>query len=88
VGNLEEVAEFLVGVGRRVRVIEVPLEKPFQYKVEYPTPSEEGFDLAADLRMSPEAVSRLRRINELIEGHSATLVFVNGRGRRRASGIG
>jgi len=86
VGNPEEVAEFLVGPGRQVEVIEVPVEKPFQYRVEHPMPSEKDFDLAGDLRMSPEAASRLRRINDLIEEHGSTLVFANGRGETEMLG--
>jgi len=86
IGNPEEIGKFLAGRGRLVHVVEVPTAKPFEYRVEFPMPTEEDFDLAGDLRMSPDAACRLRRIKELVDEHQSTLVFVNGRGEAEAMG--
>lgn len=80
VGNPDEVAS-LLGGRQRVSIIVVELEKPFEYRIEYPTPNDLDFDLSEELGTTPEAASRLRRIRMLVEEHASTLIFAQGRGQ-------
>lgn len=80
VGNPDEVAS-LLGGRRNVSIIVVELEKPFEYRMEYPTPEDLDFDLSYELGTTAEAVSRLRRLRMLVEGHASTLIFAQGRGQ-------
>ncbi len=79
VADPHKVAEFIAGVGRPIRIIEVRPPKSFDYSIEYPTPIDSDYDLAQNLKTSPEAASRIRRILDLIQTHTSTLVFVNSR---------
>lgn len=75
----QKVAEFIVGIGRPVRIIEVRPQKCFDYSIEYPIPIDTDYDLAQTLKTSPEAAARIRRILDLVKTHTSTLVFVNSR---------
>jgi ATP-dependent Lhr-like helicase len=79
VGNPEEIAQFLGGSNRTVRVVQVPLPKGTQYFVEFPYPTEEDHARAHTLYTAPEAAARIARISELVDGATSTLVFVNSR---------
>ena len=79
VGNPTEVAKFIAGNNRKIRIIDVSLSKRYAYKVERPIPEDEDYDLAGDIRTSPEASARIRRIAELVDAHRSTLIFVNSR---------
>jgi ATP-dependent Lhr-like helicase len=79
VGNPEEIAKFVAGTGRPIRVIEVPLPKGYQYNVEFPVPEDADYDSASKLRTTPEATARIRRILDLVKAHKSTLIFVNSR---------
>jgi ATP-dependent Lhr-like helicase len=79
VGDPQRVAKFIGGANRSVEVVEVSLPKGYHYSVEYPVPEDPDFDLAQKLRTAPEAVARIRRILDLVKGHSSTLIFVNSR---------
>jgi len=79
VGNPEKIAKFIAGTGQPVKILEVSLAKDYLYSVEYPVPTENDFDLAEELRTSPEATARIRRILDLVKGHTSTLIFVNSR---------
>ncbi|MDI6690682.1 MAG: DEAD/DEAH box helicase [Candidatus Bathyarchaeota archaeon] len=79
VGNPEEVAKFIAGTDRSVRVVQSLLPKGYVYRVENPTPTEADYELAEKLQTSPEAAARLRRIIELVDSHKSTLIFVNSR---------
>jgi len=79
VGNPREVARFLVGAGRDAEIIEVEAAKRFEFAVEYPFPGEADYELAQTLYTSPEAAARISRLEELIDSHTSTLVFVNAR---------
>jgi ATP-dependent Lhr-like helicase len=85
VGNPGEVAEFLGGP-HPVSIIEVEVDKDYRYTVEFPEPEDEDFDLADDLKTTPQAASRLRRIRDLVRGKRSTLVFVQGRGQAESLG--
>ncbi len=78
VGNPEEIAMFLGG-DRPVKIAQIPLSKSTRYKVEYPLPGEEDRDLARRLYTTPEAAARLTLVDDLVEAHDSTLIFVNSR---------
>jgi len=79
VGNPVEIAAFIAGANRKIRVIDVSLSKRYVYSVECPVPEEKDYELASELRTSPEAAARIRRITELVDTHRSTLIFVNSR---------
>ncbi|PMB75273.1 MAG: helicase [Candidatus Bathyarchaeota archaeon] len=79
VGNPEEVAKFIAGTNRSVRVVQALLPKGYRYHVENPAPTEADYDLAGKLQTPPEAAARIRRIAELVDAHKSTLIFVNSR---------
>jgi ATP-dependent Lhr-like helicase len=79
VGNPDEVAKFIAGTERSVRVVQASMPKGYRYHVEYPAPTEADYDLAGKLGTSPEAAARIRRIGELVDSHKSTLIFVNSR---------
>jgi ATP-dependent Lhr-like helicase len=79
VGNSQKVAKFVAGTNRPIEIVEVPLPKGYFYEVEFPLPGDLDYDLAQKLRTAPEAAARIRRILELVEKHTSTLIFVNSR---------
>jgi ATP-dependent Lhr-like helicase len=79
VGNPEEIAAYLAGSRRKIAIVKASAVKKYHYTVEYPTPQNADFDLAAKLDTSPEVAARIRRILELIDTHTSTMVFVNSR---------
>lgn len=79
VGNPDEIAQFLGGSGRPVRIVQIPLSKDIRYKIEYPPPGEEDQELARQLYTTPEAAARLALVSDLVEAHDSTLIFVNSR---------
>lgn len=79
VGNPSEVASFLAGSQGRCRVLDVATDKEFRYYVEMPEPIEDDYELARLLYTSPEQAAVLNRMEEIVEEHKATLIFVNSR---------
>jgi len=79
VGNPEEVAKFIAGTYREISIVQAVLAKNYRYHVEYLSPTEKDYELAAKLETTPEASARIRRLTELIDSHKSTLVFVNSR---------
>lgn len=79
VANPEKVAKFIAGTHRSIKVVEAAMSKDYRYLVETPNPEEIDYDLAGQLRTSPEAAARIRRITELVDSHRSTLIFVNSR---------
>jgi len=79
VGNPEKVAQFIAGSNRKIKVVQVPLPKGYRYSVESPLPRDADYDLAQKLFTAPEAAARIRRIIDLVEHHTSTLIFVNSR---------
>ncbi len=78
VGNAEEVAAFLAGERRKVRVVKVSVYKAFEYRVVYPQPKEEG-----GLPIHPSALARLKVIMDLLP-EGPLLVFTNTRSEAEA----
>ncbi|MEM3043542.1 MAG: DEAD/DEAH box helicase [Thermoplasmata archaeon] len=79
VGNAEQVAEFLAGVGRRAKVLRVPVGKSMEITVECPPVTEEDSREAERLRCDGRTLATLRRCSSLIEGGSGVLLFTNTR---------
>ncbi|MBI4416926.1 MAG: DEAD/DEAH box helicase [Euryarchaeota archaeon] len=78
VGNPEEVAA-LFGGESPLEVVQVAPPKKAEYGVEWPKPNDEDFELARQLFISPEVAASLTLMQDAIEEHRATLVFVNSR---------
>ncbi len=78
VGNPDEIASFLGG-NSPVKIVQIPLSKSTRYNVEYPLPGEEDRDLARRLYTTPEAAARLTLVDDLVQAHDSTLIFVNSR---------
>jgi ATP-dependent Lhr-like helicase len=80
VGDLNLVAGFLGGVGRRVEVMDVSGEKKYEIDVVLPTPTDEDYVDAEKLDATPEAVARVRKVAEYIKSaRGAVLIFTNTR---------
>ncbi|HOO04729.1 MAG TPA: DEAD/DEAH box helicase, partial [Methanomassiliicoccales archaeon] len=79
VGSHQEVAAFLGGVGRKVRIVRASVAKEMRITVQFPEVQEGDRDLAGTLQSDPQLIACMRRAKELIEGHRSTLMFVNTR---------
>ena len=79
VGNVKEVARFLVGVKRDVIVSKHDTHRDFEIKVECPVPDEKDTELVDRLQSDPEMVAVMKRALELIQNGRSTLFFVNTR---------
>lgn len=79
VGSPRRVLEFMVGVGRDGKIVEVKKQRDMDLKVEHPEVSEKDKKLAAVIKSDPERAAMIRRCRELIDGHGSTLLFVNTR---------
>ncbi|MEM2106005.1 MAG: DEAD/DEAH box helicase, partial [Candidatus Bathyarchaeia archaeon] len=79
VGNPSEVAKFIAGAKRKIKIVQSVLPKGYKYNVEKPEPMEADYDLADKLGTSPEAAARIRRLAEIVDAHKSTLIFVNSR---------
>lgn len=79
IGSPEKVAQFLVGNGRSVEVVRVPVARMMRLKVLFPTPDDEDVRLATQLYTHPEVAARLRIIRDYINRHKSVLLFTNTR---------
>jgi ATP-dependent helicase Lhr and Lhr-like helicase len=79
VGNPETVARLLGGSGRRVRIVEVKVDKKIEITVEHPRPTKQDKVDAVRVSATPEQTAILARITRLVREHRATLVFSNTR---------
>jgi ATP-dependent Lhr-like helicase len=79
IGNTDLAAHFIGGVGREVEVVSVSAVKDMELTVEYPEPSDVDYELAEELKTTPEASARLRRISEVAGMHRTVLLFTNTR---------
>ncbi|UCD72585.1 MAG: DEAD/DEAH box helicase, partial [Candidatus Bathyarchaeota archaeon] len=73
------IARFLSGTNKQAEIIQSPVERTMEYKVEYPFPTEEDYELAPSLYTTPETTARINRMRELMQSHRSTLIFVNSR---------
>jgi ATP-dependent Lhr-like helicase len=79
IGSPERVAQFLVGKGRSVEIVHVPVARMMHLKIIFPKPDSEDFKLSSQLYTHPEVASRLRIIRDLISKHKSVLLFTNTR---------
>jgi ATP-dependent Lhr-like helicase len=79
IGSPERVGQFLVGKGRSVEIVRVPVARMMRLKIIFPTPDDEDLRLSAQLYTHPEVAARLRIIRNYIEDHKSVLLFTNTR---------
>ncbi|MEM1566630.1 MAG: DEAD/DEAH box helicase [Candidatus Bathyarchaeia archaeon] len=79
IGSPEKVAQFLVGNGRPVEIVRVPVARKMRLKILFPKPKPEDFELAERLYTHPEVAARLRVIRDYISRHQSVLLFTNTR---------
>jgi ATP-dependent Lhr-like helicase len=79
IGSPEKVAQFLVGNGRSVEIVKVPVARQTQLQILFPQPTSQDYGLAAKLYTHPEVAARLRIIRDYIEKHRSMLLFTNTR---------
>ncbi len=79
IGEPERVARFLVGEGRDVEVVKVPVARQMRLRVVYPKPTRDDQKLAAKLYTHPEVAARLRVMKDLVSKSRSTLLFTNTR---------
>jgi ATP-dependent Lhr-like helicase len=79
VGNDQEVANFLGGMGREVEIVRVDIPKGMKIFVEVPLAKKADEKLADELHIIEELAPAIRRCRSLIEEHNSTLFFVNTR---------
>jgi ATP-dependent helicase Lhr and Lhr-like helicase len=78
VGTPEVAANFLFGARRRT-IVKAEAPKEFAYAIEYPVPEPSNQSAARKTYSAPDLAARLARINDLIDKHNSTLIFVNSR---------
>lgn len=79
IGSPEEVAKFLVGIGRECEIVHVPVAKDMKLSVEMPDVKDVDLKLAEKIATFPEVTARLRLMRELIDENRSTLIFTNTR---------
>jgi len=79
IGSPEKVAQFLVGNGRDVDIVKVPVARLMRLQIIFPQPTSEDSELATTLYTHPEVAARLRIIRDFIEKHKSVLLFTNTR---------
>ncbi len=78
VGNPKEVAA-LFGGESPLEVVQVAPPKQMEYRIEWPKPNDADFELARELFISPEVAASLTFMQDSIDEHRSSLVFVNSR---------
>ena len=79
IGDPELVAELLVGLERECEIIEEPTVKSIDLSIIYPQPIKEDRELSEKIFSSPEATARARKVIDIIQNNTNTLVFTNTR---------
>jgi len=79
IGSPEKVAQFLVGNGRSVEIVRVPVARMMRLKIVFPKPDAEDLRLSSLLYTHPEVAARLRIIRDYISRHKSVLLFTNTR---------
>jgi ATP-dependent Lhr-like helicase len=79
IGSPEKVGQFLVGNGRSVEIVRVPVARLMKLKILYPKPTPEDSELASTLFTHPEVAARLRIIRRFIEKQKSVILFTNTR---------
>ncbi|RZN62323.1 DEAD/DEAH box helicase [Methanonatronarchaeum sp. AMET6-2] len=79
VGNPRDIMNLLVGVDRDCSLVLVEGGEPSDFLIESPTYQDRAREVRRKTMLSSEMSSHLVRINELIDNHVSTLIFVNTR---------
>jgi len=79
IGSPKRVAQFLVGSGRDVEIVRVPVARLMRLKILFPKPKSEDYELASTLFTRPEVAARLRIIRKFLEKQKSVLLFTNTR---------
>jgi ATP-dependent Lhr-like helicase len=79
IGSPQEVAQFLVGNGRPVEIVRVPVARTIKLQILFPQPTPQDYELASQLYTHPEVAARLRIIRDYIERHRSVILFTNTR---------
>jgi ATP-dependent helicase Lhr and Lhr-like helicase len=79
IGSPEIVAKFLVGEGRPVEVVHVPVARKMRLEIRSPEVTGEDNQLAGKLFTHPEVAARLRIMKDMINNHKSVLLFTNTR---------
>jgi ATP-dependent Lhr-like helicase len=79
IGSPEKVGQFLVGNGRGIEIVKVPVARLMKLKILFPKPTSKDNELASTLFTHPEVAARLRIIRQLIEKQKSVLLFTNTR---------
>lgn len=79
IGTPDKVGRFLVGNGRDVAIVHVPVGRQIHLEVTCPSPGARDVELASRLYTHPDVASRLRLMRNLIENHRSVILFTNTR---------
>lgn len=79
IGSPEKVAQFLVGNGRSVEIVRVPVARILRLKIVFPKPEAEDVRLSSKLYTHLEVAARLRIIRDYISKRKSVLLFTNTR---------
>jgi ATP-dependent Lhr-like helicase len=79
IGSPNKVAQFLVGKGRNVEIVRVPVGRMMHLKIVFPRPGDEDLQLASQLYTHPDVAARLRIIRDYISKAKSVLLFTNTR---------
>ncbi len=79
IGSPDKVGKFLVGNGRPVEIVQVPVARRMKLEILSPEPTGADNQLASRLFTHPEVAARLRVMKEMINSHKSVLLFTNTR---------
>ena len=87
VGSVDEVSNYLAGVGRNISVLRVSAVKDMRINVESPQTDDSDKTLANRLQTDLKHIACMRRCKQIVEDHRSTLFFVNTRDNAEALGV-
>ena len=87
VGSIDEISNYLAGVGRTVNTLKVSAVKDTRISVESPPEDSADKQIADRLETDLKHIACMKRCRELIEEHRSTLFFVNTRDYAEALGV-
>ena len=79
IGSPDVVGKFLVGDGRAVEIVHVPVARKMKLQILSPEPTGQDNQLASRLFTHPEVAARLRVMKDMINSHKSVLLFTNTR---------
>ncbi|MCK4717379.1 MAG: DEAD/DEAH box helicase, partial [Thermoplasmata archaeon] len=86
VGDLDEIARFLGGRGRKVEVVKVPVARELEITVEAPETDPREKEVMGKVRAEKGVARAILRAEKIIDDHTSTLFFVNTRDTAEALG--